>query len=118
MPKDTIARLSLLVAVFATAWAATAAETDSNAKLELSTAPGKLAGTLESQTNYACPEGLTEDPDANRIKRVELPGYKGRLSFTQTTDGLVVKLPDKKVSDLTCALKTTASNLKPAVARP
>jgi alpha-L-fucosidase len=60
----------------------------------------------------------TDDPGANHIERVELLGYKGRLSFTQTTDGLVVKLPDKKVSDLTCALKITARHLKPAAARP
>ena len=60
----------------------------------------------------------TDDPSVNNIQRVELLGYHGRLKFIQTVDGLVVKLPDKKISDLTCSLKITANNLKPAAARP
>jgi len=34
-----------------------------------------------------------DDAAANQIKRVELPGYEGRLKFTQTTEGLTVELP-------------------------
>jgi hypothetical protein len=72
-----------------------------------------LGWTAENQLTIR-PLAKTENPDVNHIKRVELLGYQGRLSFTQTTDGLVVQLPDKKISDLTCPLKITASNLKPA----
>ena len=55
----------------------------------------------------------TEDAKQNKISKVELLGYKGKLKFSQTTDGLVVELPDKKLSDLTCSLRITGSNLKP-----
>ena len=58
----------------------------------------------------------TDDASANQIKRVELLGRKGRLKFTQTTDGLIVTLPGEKLSDLTCSLKITGSNLKPVIA--
>jgi len=60
----------------------------------------------------------------NKIKRVELLGYKvnfmnrllggtSSLKFTQTVDGLTVELPGKKSNDLTCSLRITGSNLKP-----
>jgi len=55
----------------------------------------------------------TDDSGVNKIRRVNLLGYKGKLNFTQTTEGLMVELPDKKISDLTCSLKITGSNLKP-----
>jgi alpha-L-fucosidase len=58
----------------------------------------------------------TDDVTQNEIHKVELLGYPGELKFTQTTNGLVVELPDQKVSDLTCSLKITGSNLKPAPA--
>jgi alpha-L-fucosidase len=58
----------------------------------------------------------TDDASVNKIKRVELLGHKGKLKFTQTADGLTVELPDQKLSDLTCSLKITGSNLKPAAA--
>jgi len=58
----------------------------------------------------------TDDVIQNEIHKVELLGYPGELKFTQTTNGLVVELPDQKVSDLTCSLKITGSNLKPAPA--
>jgi len=56
----------------------------------------------------------TSDPGQNRITKVELLGYKGRLKFDQTADGLTVELPAEKLSDLTCSLRVTGSNLKPA----
>ena len=56
----------------------------------------------------------TADPAQNKIKRVELLGHSGRLKFDQTADGLVVELPGEKLSDLTCSLRITGSNLKPA----
>ena len=58
----------------------------------------------------------TSDSSQNQIKRVELLGYNGKLKFEQTTDALVVQLPDKKFSDLTCSLRITGSDLKPASA--
>jgi alpha-L-fucosidase len=56
----------------------------------------------------------TADPTQNKIKRVELLGHKGKLKFHETADGLVVELPGEKLSDLTCSLRITGSNLKPA----
>ena len=56
----------------------------------------------------------TGDGEVNKIKRVELLGYKGKLKFTQDANGLTVELPATKVSDYTCALKITGSHLKPA----
>lgn len=60
----------------------------------------------------------TEDSSQNHIKRIELLGHKGKLKFTQTRDGLVVQLPPVKLSDLTCSLKITGTNLKPANPEP
>jgi alpha-L-fucosidase len=56
----------------------------------------------------------TDHSSVNEIKRVELLGYKGKLPFEQTVEGLIVTLPLAKLSDLTCSLKITGSNLKPA----
>jgi hypothetical protein len=44
---------------------------------------------------------------------VELLGHNGKLQFEQTAEGLSVTLPATKLSDLTCSLKITGSNLKP-----
>ncbi len=54
-----------------------------------------------------------DDLGVNKIKRVELLGFKGKLPFEQTAKGLVVTLPAVKLSDLTCSLKITGANLKP-----
>jgi alpha-L-fucosidase len=56
----------------------------------------------------------TDDPKQNQIKRVELLGHRGGLKFSQTTNGILVELPGDKMSDLTCALRITGNNLKPA----
>ena len=56
----------------------------------------------------------TADPEPNKIYKVELLGYNDRLKFTQTAAGLVVELPSEKSSNLTCSLRITGSNLKPA----
>ena len=58
----------------------------------------------------------TVDPKQNKISKVELLGYKGNLKFSQTADRLVIELPVEKLSDLTCSLRITGSNLKPAAA--
>jgi alpha-L-fucosidase len=55
----------------------------------------------------------TDDPGVNRIRKVELLGYPGKLAFTQTADGLTVQLPAEKLSDLTCSLRITGGNLQP-----
>jgi alpha-L-fucosidase len=56
----------------------------------------------------------TADPAQNKITKVELLGQSGKLKFTQTADGLVVELPGERLSDLTCSLRITGRNLKPA----
>jgi alpha-L-fucosidase len=56
----------------------------------------------------------TSDTTVNQIKTVKLLGHWGGLKFTQSADGLVVELPAKAagdVSDLSCALRITGSNL-------
>ena len=49
----------------------------------------------------------------NNIRGIRLLGYHGNLTWTQTPDALVVRLPAKKVSDLTTGLRITGDNLKP-----
>ncbi len=56
----------------------------------------------------------TGDAEQNKIEKVELLGHDGELKFTQTTNGLAVELPGEKLSDLTCSLRITGANLKPA----
>ena len=49
----------------------------------------------------------------NRVSDIRLLGYKGKLTWTQTPDGLVVNLPEKPVSTLTTGLKIIGSDLQP-----
>jgi alpha-L-fucosidase len=58
--------------------------------------------------------GEADDVRQNKIKRVELLGHKGPLPFIQTKEGLTVSLPREKASDLSCSLRITGFNLKPA----
>jgi alpha-L-fucosidase len=51
---------------------------------------------------------------AGKITGVSLLGYKAKVDWRQTADGLVVTLPAEKVSPYTAALKITGTNLKPA----
>ncbi len=55
----------------------------------------------------------TDTPSQNQIDNVSLLGYKGKIEWTQTKDGLLVKLPTKRVSDITVGLKIKGRNLKP-----
>jgi alpha-L-fucosidase len=57
----------------------------------------------------------TEDSAQNRISHVSLLGFKGKLDWTQTKEGLVVHLPSQKVSDLTVGLKILGSGFKPVI---
>jgi alpha-L-fucosidase len=88
---------------------------------------GDIRFTTQGKTLYAIAMGWpdngemlvrslarTADPAQNQIKKVELLGRSGALRFIQTPDGLAVELPGEKLSDLTCALRITGSNLKPA----
>lgn len=57
--------------------------------------------------SLAKPEGA----DVNHIRRVTLLGYQGKLDWQQTAEGLLVTLPEKKVSEYTAALKITGTAL-------
>jgi len=50
---------------------------------------------------------------AGKITDLSLLGYKGQVQWRQTPDGLVVTVPSEKVSEYTCALKITGTDLKP-----
>ena len=49
----------------------------------------------------------------NAITGVSLLGYDGKIEWNQTAEGLIVTLPPKKVSEYTCGLKITGTDLKP-----
>lgn len=81
--------------------------------------------TTKGSTLYAVALGWPEDgqllvrslakpagEDINRISKVSLLGYKGKLTWKQTAEGLLVTLPAQKVSEFTAALKITGKNLK------
>ncbi len=57
----------------------------------------------------------TQDPAQNQIEKVEWLGRKGELKFTQTTNGLLIRLPaaDARPDALTCSLRITGMGLKP-----
>ena len=49
----------------------------------------------------------------NNITDVSLLGYDGKLTWKQTAEGLVVTLPEKRVSEYTTGLKIIGTELKP-----
>jgi hypothetical protein len=49
----------------------------------------------------------------NNITAVSLLGYDGKIDWKQTAEGLVVTLPEKKVSEFTTGLKIIGTQLKP-----
>ncbi len=49
----------------------------------------------------------------NQIEQVELLGHEGKLTFSQTAQGLTVDLPATKLSDIACALRITGNHLQP-----
>jgi alpha-L-fucosidase len=49
----------------------------------------------------------------NNITAVSLLGYDGKLDWNHTAEGLVVTLPEKKVSKYTAGLKIIGTELKP-----
>ena len=50
---------------------------------------------------------------AGKVSNVSLLGYNGKVDWQQTAEGLVVTLPEQKVSEYTCAVKITGTDLKP-----
>jgi alpha-L-fucosidase len=52
--------------------------------------------------------------NVNNITAVSLLGYDGKLAWKQTADGLIVTLPEKKVSEYTTGLKIIGTELKAA----
>ena len=50
---------------------------------------------------------------AGKITDVALLGYDGKVEWKQTAEGLVVNLPEQKVSEYTAALKIAGADLKP-----
>jgi alpha-L-fucosidase len=66
----------------------------------------------DGQLNIKSLAAATGDA-GHRITRVELLGHKGKLNFTQTASGLVVKLHAEKPCDFACTLKITGADLRP-----
>ena len=54
----------------------------------------------------------TNQPGVNAIKRVELLGHAGPLTYEQTAEALVVKLPSQKPCDYAVTLKITGQRLE------
>ena len=86
--------------------------------------------TTKGATLYAIALGWPEDgqivvrslakpagENINNITAVSLLGYDGQISWKQTADGLVVTLPEKKVSEYTTGLKIIGTELEAGVVR-
>jgi alpha-L-fucosidase len=82
--------------------------------------------TTKKGSLYAVALGWPEDGQllvrslaapAGKITKVSLLGYKGKVTWSQTPEGLKVQLPAEKVSKYTCALKIEGKGLK-SVALP
>ena len=79
--------------------------------------------TTKGATLYAIALGWPADnklvvkslaESAGKIAGVSLLGTDGKLNWKQTADGLIVALPNVKVSEYACALRITGADLKPA----
>jgi len=57
---------------------------------------------------------LAKTAEGGAVTGVSLLGHDGKVEWTQTAEGLVVTLPEKKVSPYTCGLKIAGTGLKPA----
>ena len=51
---------------------------------------------------------------AGKVNRVELVGHTGNLDWSQTTEGLLVKLPSRRPSEHALALRVLGDTLQPA----
>jgi alpha-L-fucosidase len=54
---------------------------------------------------------LAKTPASGKITKVSLLGYKGKIQWTQTADGLAITLPAQKLSDHAIALKINGQRL-------
>jgi len=81
--------------------------------------------TTKGKTLYAIALGWPEEGkwqirslarirDGNHIEHVELLGYKGKLIWVQTEEGLIVEAPQKKPCEYAYVLKIEGRGLKPA----
>ena len=59
--------------------------------------------------SLAKPEGQ----DINAVTKVELLGYDGKVEWRQTAEGLEVAVPEKKISEFTCALRIAGAKWQP-----
>ena len=50
--------------------------------------------------------------DVNNITSISLLGYDGKLGWKQMSDGLIVTLPSRKISEFSAGLKIIGTNLK------
>ncbi len=85
-----------------------------------------LRFTTKGDTLYAIalgwPEGgqltirslATQGAEGGNITKVSLLGYEGTVDWSRTTKGLMVKLPAQRLSEFTCAVRITGTDLKPA----
>ena len=56
--------------------------------------------------------------NVNNITSISLLGYRGKLAWKQTADGITVTLPAQVVSNLTTGLKITGTRLTPIATPP
>jgi alpha-L-fucosidase len=79
--------------------------------------------TTKGGSLYATAMGWPEDGrvvvkslalGAGRVKKVSLLGSRAKVGWSQTPEGLVVRLPVGKLSEYTVALKIRGEDLKPA----
>ncbi|MEI7940923.1 MAG: alpha-L-fucosidase [Verrucomicrobiota bacterium] len=78
--------------------------------------------TTKGATLYAIALGWPADgklvvkslaEEAGKINNVSLLGYNGKVDWRQSAEGLIVSLPEQKVSEYTCAVRITGTDLKP-----
>ena len=76
--------------------------------------------TTKGRSLYAIALGWPEDGQllvrslaepAGKVSKVSLLGYKGKLNWSQTAEGLKVQLPAQKTSRYTCALRIEGKKL-------
>ncbi len=83
--------------------------------------------TTKGKTLYAIALGWPEDGQllvkslarpagqaSGRITKVSLLGYSGNVQWSQTPEGLRVRVPSQRVSPYTCALRISGAELTPA----
>jgi alpha-L-fucosidase len=97
-----------------------------NFKEDFAYTAGDIRFTTKGNTLYAIALGWPEsrrlvvkslawqDKTESKVTSVKLLGYSGSVKWNQSSEGLTVTLPETQVSQYTCALKITGTNLRPA----